>query len=964
MASRLCHGGTKMSMDTYMRRLSDILSSLYEKNNALSKLFDISGFMPSDREQLEKTEILQIEKFKNFTIYDLCEQLLSSQGDVSGISLASQILNRYAKSDDEQQKEFFHYLNNQLDLNSTALENALAAYKKEPSKETYRKLLHHGEPRRQELARRLNQVPGATEMLVEMRKDLHKFSKQDRTLEKVDLDFRHLFTSWFNRGFLMLEPISWTSPANILEKIIEYEAVHAIDSWEDLRRRLKPNDRRCFAFFHPSMPEEPLIFVEVALTKGIPSSIQKVLAEERAPLSASQADTAVFYSISNCQSGLAGISFGNSLIKQVVADLSRELPNLKTFVTLSPIPGLTKWLEQTGNAGRANNPETLKTLAAYYLLKAKKINGTPLDPVAQFHLNNGAMVHQVHIEADISEKGIQQSKGMMVNYLYDLQRISSNHETFATNKEVVASDEVKALSHSMISQNNNEMEPVMTNPLYDSLFGKHSGKDTTFLHLINGEEISHDQFIKTIAQFSHVIKSNGLVPGDRLAAQIEKTPEALALYGACLQSGVIFLPLNTAYTPAELSYFVDNSGAKLLVFDAKNSNTHEDIADKFNATSETLNADGSGSFKDKANLMPEKFETVARTKDDLAAFLYTSGTTGRSKGAMLTQANLLSNAETLKDYWQFGTDDVLLHALPIFHTHGLFVATNVMLLCSGSIIFMPKFDLEQVISNLPKATSMMGVPTFYTRLLSDQRFDKDLTKHMRLFISGSAPLLAETHIQFEERTGHRILERYGMTETNMTTSNPYDAERRAGTVGFPLPGIEVRITDKETGNILPSGETGVLEVKGPNVFKGYWQMPDKTAEDFREDGFFITGDLAIIDNDDYVTIVGRDKDLIISGGYNIYPKEIELVLDKQPGVLESAVIGVAHPDFGESVIGLLVKNNQDQIDLSSIEAELGNNLARFKQPKKLVIVDELPRNTMGKVQKNLLREEYANSFTQ
>ena len=367
-------------------------------------------------------------------------------------------------------------------------------------------------------------------------------------------------------------------------------------------------------------------------------------------------------------------------------------------------------------------------------------------------------------------------------------------------------------------------------------------------------------------------------------------------------------------------------------------------------------------MRDKAAAQATEFETVARSGDDLAAFLYTSGTTGRSKGAMLTQYNLLSNGEALKDYWQFGETDVLLHALPIFHTHGLFVACHVILLSGGALIFLPKFDLDVVVDQMSKATSMMGVPTFYTRLLGDERFTRELTEHMRLFTSGSAPLLAETHVQFEQRTGHRILERYGMTETNMTTSNPYDGDRRAGTVGFPLPDVEVRIVDKEDGKTLPVGETGVLEVKGPNVFIGYWQMPEKTAEDFREDGFFITGDLAKIDEDGYVTIVGRDKDLIISGGYNIYPKEIELVLDEQPGVLESAVIGVPHPDFGESVVGVLVGDGKAQIELDVIEAALGKSLARFKQPKKLLVVDELPRNTMGKVQKNILRETYAGSF--
>jgi malonyl-CoA/methylmalonyl-CoA synthetase len=329
---------------------------------------------------------------------------------------------------------------------------------------------------------------------------------------------------------------------------------------------------------------------------------------------------------------------------------------------------------------------------------------------------------------------------------------------------------------------------------------------------------------------------------------------------------------------------------------------------------------------------------------------------------MLTQRNLLSNAEALVEAWRFTDDDVLLHALPIFHSHGLFVATNVSLLAGGSMIFLPKFDLDMVLAHLPRATAMMGVPTFYTRLLDDARFTKEATAHMRLFISGSAPLLAETHERFEARTGHKILERYGMTETNMNTSNPYDGDRRAGTVGLPLPGIELKITDPETGATLPAGTVGQIEVRGPNVFKGYWQMPEKTAAELRDNGFFITGDLGHVDQDGYVTIVGRGKDLIISGGYNIYPKEIELFLDDQPGVLESAVIGVPHPDFGETVVGVLVAAPDTSPDLDAIGAATRTTLARFKHPRKLILVDELPRNTMGKVQKNVLRERYKDLF--
>jgi malonyl-CoA/methylmalonyl-CoA synthetase len=502
----------------------------------------------------------------------------------------------------------------------------------------------------------------------------------------------------------------------------------------------------------------------------------------------------------------------------------------------------------------------------------------------------------------------------------------------------------------------------MANPLYDALFGRHQGSDAVFLHLADGVQITHAQFLATTARFANQLTDLGIGPGDRVAVQIAKSRQALSLYAACVQAGIVFLPLNTAYTADEVSYFVGNSGAKLLICDGKDAEALGPVATETGAALESLNADGSGSFPYKAAYQRDSFETVPRSRDDLAAFLYTSGTTGRSKGAMLTQANLLSNAEVLVRAWRFTKADVLLHALPIFHTHGLFVATNVCLLAGASMIFLPKFDTDTMIAHMPKATVMMGVPTFYTRLLDDPRFTRDLTQHMRLFVSGSAPLLAETHVQFEHRTGHRILERYGMTETNMNTSNPYDGERRAGTVGFPLPGVELKITDPATGHTLPDGEIGQIEVRGPNVFKGYWQMPQKTAEELRSDGFFITGDLGQIDADGYVHIVGRNKDLIIAGGYNIYPKEIELLLDEEPGVLESAVIGVPHPDFGETPVGVIVPDGITTPDLDAIRASIARSLARFKHPQKLLLVEELPRNTMGKVQKNQLRDRYGNLF--
>ncbi|WP_371061390.1 malonyl-CoA synthase [Rhodosalinus sp. 5P4] len=502
----------------------------------------------------------------------------------------------------------------------------------------------------------------------------------------------------------------------------------------------------------------------------------------------------------------------------------------------------------------------------------------------------------------------------------------------------------------------------MANPLHDCLFAAHEGRAETFLHLADGGAMSYAEFLALSARLANVLAAAGLAPGDRLAAQVPKSPEALALYAACAQAGVVFLPLNTAYTVEELSYFIENSGARLVVCDPGQQAALAPVAAGLGAQIETLDARGAGSLMDAARDMPAAFETVARSEDDLAGLLYTSGTTGRSKGAMLTQGNLLSNALTLAEAWRFDADDVLLHALPIFHTHGLFVATNVMLAVGGAMIFLPKFDPDAVIARLPEATAMMGVPTFYTRLLDDQRFSGELVAHMRLFVSGSAPLLAETHRRFEARTGHRILERYGMTETNMNTSNPYEGERRPGTVGVPLPDVDLKITDPETGAALPRGEIGMIEVRGPNVFKGYWRMPDKTAEELRPDGFFITGDLGMIDADGYVHIVGRSKDLVISGGLNVYPKEIELVLDAQPGVLESAVVGVPHPDLGETAVGLIVAEPDARPDIAAIEEAVRGALARFKHPRKLLVVESLPRNAMGKVQKNALRARYRDLF--
>ena len=504
----------------------------------------------------------------------------------------------------------------------------------------------------------------------------------------------------------------------------------------------------------------------------------------------------------------------------------------------------------------------------------------------------------------------------------------------------------------------------MTNLLHDALLAPHADSPAPFLRFAGGRPpLGHAAFDAMAARMAGALAALGLRPGDRLAVQVGKSAEALAVYAACLRAGVVFLPLNTAYTPAEMAHFISDATPGAVIVDPAAEAAIRPLAEAHGAHLLTLDAEGGGTLADLAAGRPDRFDPVPRGEGDLAALLYTSGTTGRSKGAMLTHGNLLSNARALVETWRFGPGDVLLHALPIFHAHGLFVACNVMLLSGGSMIFLPKFDRDAVLAALPEATTMMGVPTFYTRLLAAQEFDRDRCAHMRLFTSGSAPLLAETHRAFEARTGHRILERYGMTETGMNTSNPHDGERRAGTVGPPLPGVEVRVTDPATGRTLAPGDIGQVEVRGPNVFKGYWKMPEKTATEFREDGFFITGDLGAFDADGYLRIIGRDKDLIISGGYNIYPKEIELVLDAQPGVLESAVIGVPHEDFGETPVALVVPERDSPPDREAITAELRTALARYKHPRALLFIDELPRNAMGKVQKNVLRDSYRDLFS-
>jgi malonyl-CoA/methylmalonyl-CoA synthetase len=476
------------------------------------------------------------------------------------------------------------------------------------------------------------------------------------------------------------------------------------------------------------------------------------------------------------------------------------------------------------------------------------------------------------------------------------------------------------------------------------------------------ETISYADLIGLSGRLANVLTARGVKPGDRVAVQAEKSVPALVLYLATVRTGAVYLPLNAAYTLAELEYFIRDAEPSLVVCDPSKREGIEQLAAKVGAAVETLDAAGQGSLMEVAANAPDAFEAVQRAGDELAAILYTSGTTGRSKGAMLTHDNLVSNTLTLIEAWRFTAEDVLIHALPIYHTHGLFVASNVILFSGASMIFLPKFDADEVLRLVPRATSLMGVPTFYVRLLQHPGLTREATSGMRLFVSGSAPLLAETHREWSARTGHAILERYGMTETNMNTSNPYDGDRVPGSVGLPLPGVSMRITNTETGVELAHNEIGMIEVRGPNVFKGYWRMPEKTATEFRSDGFFITGDLGKMDERGYVHILGRGKDLVITGGFNVYPKEIEDEIDAIPGVFESAVIGVPHKDFGEEVTAVIVRSKEAEVNETTILAALEGRLAKFKLPKRIVFVDELPRNTMGKVQKNVLREMFANVY--
>ena len=487
--------------------------------------------------------------------------------------------------------------------------------------------------------------------------------------------------------------------------------------------------------------------------------------------------------------------------------------------------------------------------------------------------------------------------------------------------------------------------------------------DAVAIETDNGLTYSWADLERSTAMMANLLQSLDLPQGSRVAVQVEKSVEAVVLYLATLRAGYVFLPLNTAYQSTEIEYFIGNAEPAVVVCSSRNLGWISKIAFKAGTQNVfTLDDDRTGSLLERAAHCSDQHEAAVMQEDDLAAILYTSGTTGRSKGAMLSHGNLLSNALVLKDYWGWKKGDVLIHALPIFHVHGLFVGLHGALINGSKMIWMSKFDPKRVVEKLPEATVFMGVPTLYVRLLAEPGLTKEACRNMRLFVAGSAPLLIETFNDWKARTGHTILERYGMSETAMLTSNPYEGgERRGGTVGFALPGVSLRV-QTDDGQPLPVGEIGGIQVKGPNIFKGYWRMPEKTREEFTADGYFKTGDVGKIDADGYITIVGRSKDLIISGGYNVYPAEIEGYINDMPGVAESALVGVPHPDFGEAGVAVVIAKPGAALDAAQILATLKSTLANFKIPKQCFVVNELPRNTMGKVQKNLLRDQYKGLF--
>lgn len=499
------------------------------------------------------------------------------------------------------------------------------------------------------------------------------------------------------------------------------------------------------------------------------------------------------------------------------------------------------------------------------------------------------------------------------------------------------------------------------NHLFDALIPSGRSGGQVCLIREDGRVLTYADLDAHSRRYAAALHAVGVVPGDRVLVQVEKSPEALFLYLACLRAGAVFLPLNSAYTATEVEYFFNDAAASLIVCGQDHESVYRKMAGG-RARVLTLDADADGSLPRLAEEERDGWVDVVRGPQDLAAILYTSGTTGRSKGAMLSHGNLRANAEALIEAWHYRSEDVLVHALPIFHAHGLYVGVNVTLMAGASMIFLPRFDPAQVMDRLGRATVMMGVPTYYTRLLDQPGLSREAAEGMRVFISGSAPLPVSVHKAFLQRTGHAIIERYGMTETGMLASNPYEGARVPGSVGQPLRNVHIRIAHAETGEVLGRDDIGSIEVKGPNVFSGYWGMPEKTKTEFRPDGFFITGDIGKIDGDGYVWILGRSKDVVITGGYNVYPKEVEEELERLPDLEEAAVIGLAHRDLGEAVVAIVVPKADFKLEERELIDSLRNRLAGYKLPKRVLLAHELPRNTMGKIQKNLLREQYADLF--
>ncbi|MGW2886835.1 AMP-binding protein [Streptomyces griseoruber] len=928
-----------------------------------------------------------------------CEVLMSDVGEASMRAVAARALTAYDALDDTGRLAFFTHVTTAYDVDAEQVRAAFGRWEHARNSgsaggQELVRLFDVVEPARQQLLRRMNHASGATLDLVRMRADLRRLTPRHPELRVLDHDFHHLLTSWFNRGFLRMEEITWESPAVLHEHLLRYEKVHPMAGRAELRRRLQPEDRRVYAFLHPATGDIPLIFVEVALVRGVPDSIGPLL--EPAPaLSPSETDTAALYSINNALDGLVGVSFGSFLIKQVIEQVGEQLPHLAQFVTLSPIPGFRRWLgEQAeqdadlrlllGQVDAAGEPADLSAedierirprllpALARYIAVERRDDGRPLDPVARFHLGNGATAWRLNWPANPSPEAWRQSFGAMINYRYEPGRLERRHEDFVRHRTVALGRPLRDVlpdaptapptqDASTTSDDERGTPPMAPFTTIHRSFAEQVERrpDKALFELPDGRRITYRETAETARRIAARLVADGVTVGDRVAMQVEKSPEAIALYLATLQIGGVFLPLNTAYTGAEMEYFIGDAEPRVLVCSPDRLAEHAHRAEQ-GLVVETLGTAGDGTLLDGDGRHEEVFEASA---DDPAAILYTSGTTGRSKGAVLSHGNLASNCRALLEAWRFTAEDRLIHALPIFHIHGLFVAANMTLTAGASMYYLPKFDAETIVGLLPRATVLMGVPTFYTRLLKNDRLTPEVCASMRLFVSGSAPLLASDHQAFEARTGHAILERYGMTETGMNTTNPYaDGPRKPGTVGRPLPGTEIRVVDGETGRPLPDGEVGSIEVRGPNVFTGYWQLPEKTAAEFREDGFFITGDLGRVDEDGHLCIVGRGKDLVISGGYNIYPKEIEELLDAHPAVLESAVIGVPHPDFGETVVAVVVPAPDQQPRVAELLDHVAKDLARFKHPRAVRVVDALPRNVMGKVQKTELRKRYADLF--